>query len=414
MTSNYGLHLPHQFTLVMIDLKYGLEGDNVDISVEFCGMRFRSPVFSASGPPGWNGKSLRKAAESGAGAVITKTMLLEEFRIPHCGRVWEYEPVEGIKLPLHGLEGYSELSVEQWLDKELEEAAGGGAPVIASVRGYYPELDKTARIVKMLSESPYVSMIELNVSCPIEIEEGEVLANIEQDPSALEKVTRVAKEASSVPVMVKLGLECNRAMAAKAIERGGGDAISLINNPWSILPPDVETGEMQCPSPGGLCGPALRNLALAAMVEVVRSTHLPVVGIGGVLNWQHAMQFILLGASAVQSCTGVILRGYRFFEETNRGIQDYLKRKGYENINSLRGKTLRERIISFNQQAARPRCVARIRGDNCSGCGACLDTCFYGAIDLKDGVASVNEDLCSGCRVCVITCPMSAISFEQV
>jgi dihydroorotate dehydrogenase (NAD+) catalytic subunit len=146
------------------------------------------------------------------------------------------------------------------------------------------------------------------------------------------------KKHVNVPVIVKLTPNVtNIGEIAKAAEDAGADAITAINTVKAIAI-DAETGRPILANKfGGLSGPAIKPIALRCVYDVYRSVDVPVIGCGGISNWQDAVEFILAGASAVQIGTAVAFKGVKVFGSVAKGIEDYLKQKGFKNVKDIVG-----------------------------------------------------------------------------
>jgi dihydropyrimidine dehydrogenase (NAD+) subunit PreA len=219
--------------------------------------------------------------------------------------------------------------------------------------------------------------------------------------------------------------------AAQAAQRGGANAISLINTLNSVTQVNLET---LVPEPfvaglsthGGYCGPAVKPIALH-MVHACAAdaaVGLPISGIGGISNWRDAAEFLALGATSVQVCTAIMHYGFRVVEDMIEGLNDYLDSKGFKSLAELRGRAVSSlqkwETLDLNYQR-----VARIDYDKCIGCNLCYIACEDGAhqcIDLvpPDGhglgpgripgkpIPQVREVDCVGCNLCSLVCPVDA------
>ncbi|KXB07646.1 hypothetical protein AKJ55_02025, partial [candidate division MSBL1 archaeon SCGC-AAA382M17] len=171
-----------------------------DIGVEVGGVNFPNPIVLASCATGWDGKHMRECGEAGAGGVVPKTLAPEQTDHPRVGRMGlvrhENKPIGLINLEL-----FSTLPFQDWLDRELEEAEKGGVPIVASILAH-PDPSSTYEVVKKVSETGFVSMIELNMSCPMPEEETGM--HISRKPELIKDQVKASKEATDLPVCAKL------------------------------------------------------------------------------------------------------------------------------------------------------------------------------------------------------------------
>src|SRR5690606_24511471 len=182
--------------------------------------------------------------------------------------------------------------------------------------------------------------LELNFGCPHGMCERGMGSAVGQEPRVNEEITSWAVEFSSVPVLVKLTPNVAEILPhGLAAQRGGADGVSLINTIKSVIGVDIDR---MVPEPrvaglstnGGYCGPAVKPIALHMVAALARDDEfrLPISGIGGISNWRDAVEFLLLGASTVQVCTEVMLRGYRVVEDMIEGLTEYMRERGFARL----------------------------------------------------------------------------------
>lgn len=297
----------------------------VDLTVDVGGLKLRNPVMLAAGILGMSHETLRRVYESGAGAVVTKSIGLE----PRMG--FSNPTVVGVDCGLINAMGLPNPGAKEFRG-EIEKLKREGVCVIASVYGFTTE--EYVEVAKILSEAG-ADAIELNCSCPHVSKVG----LIGQNPELVREVTEAVKDAVNVPVYVKLTPNVTDiASVAKAAEEAGADAVTAINT-VKALAIDIE---LQRPilsaTFGGLSGPAIKPIALRAVYEIYKAIEIPVIGVGGIKNWRDAIEFHLAGATATQIGTAIYLKGTRVFKEITEGIKRYLKRKGYKSIKEIIGK----------------------------------------------------------------------------
>jgi dihydroorotate dehydrogenase (NAD+) catalytic subunit len=295
------------------------------LATELAGLKLANPTMLASGILGYTGLSLKTVIEAGAGAVVTKSMGLEpRTGYPNptvvqtdCGLL------NAMCLPNPGISHFQE---------EMKQLKNTGVPIILSIYGY-----SSAEFVKVAETAGKMGAdaVELNVSCPHIEKAG---AEIGCDPALLTEIVKDVKKAVKVPVIVKLTPNVTSiAEIAKAAEKAGADAITAINT-VKAMSIETETGRPLLANKfGGLSGPAIKPIAVRCVYDVYRSVDVPVIGCGGVSSWQDAIEFMLAGASAVQIGTAIAFKGPEVFSSVTKGIDAYLRRKGYKNVKELVG-----------------------------------------------------------------------------
>lgn len=250
-----------------------------------------------------------------------------------------------------------------------------------------------------------------------------------QVPDYVEMVTKWCKEASSLPVIVKLTPNvANILPPAEAAFDGGADAVSLINTVNSIMGVDLENMVVDPPTDGmgthgGYCGPAVRPIALNMVAEIKRNAKtakMPVSAIGGIGTWSEAAQFMALGAANVQVCTAAMLFGFKIVDDMIAGLETFLDRKGYKSVDDLVGAAI-DTVTDWGNLNLNHVVKARIDQDLCIKCGrchiACEDTSHQAITSHKNGQRhfEVIDEECVGCNLCACVCPIEdCITMEHI
>jgi len=292
------------------------------LTVDAGGLTLHSPVMLAAGILGTTGASLRRAAQAGAGGVVTKSI----GTVPREGH--SGPTVVQVECGLLNAMGLPNPSYKDFQD-EIEIARQGGVPVIASIFG------SSAEEFAMIARGLDADAFELNLSCPHAEKYGSELGRY---PDLVESVTGAVKAAANVPVWVKLTPNtADIAELGLAAQRGGADAVVAINT-LKAMAIDIETGYPILGNKfGGLSGQAIKPVAVRCVYELSSNLEIPVIGVGGVTSWEDAAEMIMAGACAVQVGTA-LQRGYGIFEEIADGLSRYLERKSLD-LAQLRGMT---------------------------------------------------------------------------
>jgi dihydroorotate dehydrogenase (NAD+) catalytic subunit len=295
------------------------------LATEIAGLKLGNPTMLASGILGYTGLSLKSVIEAGAGAVVTKSLGLEQrtgYPNPTVVQV-DCGLLNAMGLPNPGISHFKE---------EIKQLKSTRVPTILSIYGYSSE--EFAKVAETAAKMG-ADAIELNVSCPHIKKAG---AEIGCDPVLLTEIVEEVKKKVAKPVLVKLTPNvANIGEIAKAAEEAGADAITAINT-VKAMSIEIETGRPLLANKfGGLSGPAIKPIAVRCVYDVYRSVDVPVIGCGGITGWQDAIEFMLAGASAVQIGTAIAFKGVSVFSSVTKGIDTYLKRKGFENVKELVG-----------------------------------------------------------------------------
>lgn len=298
------------------------------LSTKICGVNLSNPTVLASGILGVTGASLCFVAKSGAGAVTTKSIGLEE-RKGHpspiiCG--WEHGFINAVGLSGPGIEG----SVD-----ELKIAVKNCAsPVIASI--FAPTSKQFGEVAKQVSKAN-PSMVEVNISCPnVEAEFGKPFST---DPGAAAEVTKFVKKNTKAPVIVKLSPNVpNIRIIAEAVAKAGADAINAINTVGPGMVIDIASAKPVLSNRvGGLSGPAIRPVAVRCVYEISQCVKIPIIGTGGITNGNDAVEMIMAGASAVGIGTAVYYRGVDVFSKVSAEIASFMEKEGYSSVKEMVG-----------------------------------------------------------------------------
>jgi dihydroorotate dehydrogenase subfamily 1 len=360
----------------------------VDLSVEICGLRFRNPVMPAAGPNVYNGDMLLKAAEGGAGGLVAKTVSVRPAEIPRPCMV-------KVKDSMLSADPWSDIPLERWVKEEYKKGKSAGLPLIASIGHRAEEIRELAP--KVVNAG--VDALELST---------QYLG----DPDAIGEVTRAAKETVGIPVFVKLGLNTRSIEeSAKVAEEAGADAIVAVNVLGPCLVIDIENAMPVLGSAGGwgwLSGPAIKPFALKCVADIARAVKIPVIGVGGVSSGRDAVEFIMVGASAVQVCTAAIVHGHKIYGLIADQMTKFMRAKGYNSISDFKGMALPHLSRETPHTVSRP---VEVIASRCNACGLCERHCLYGAIRIIGKIARVDPVKCPGCGLCVSVCPTRAVRF---
>lgn len=260
------------------------------LKTTFCGIEFKNPVITASGTFGYGLEYARHVDISKLGGISVKGISLNETTGNPMPRIME--TTSGM---LNAI-GLQNVGVERFLKEKLPALRKYDTKIIVNFWG--KTLDEYVEVAKILDESD-IDMLEMNISCP-NIKEGGIAFGT--DPKMTFEVTHQVKKAiKNKPLMVKLSPNVtNIRVFAKACEEGGADAISAINTLLGMSV-NIHTRKPHISNvTGGLSGPAIKPVAIRMVHETFNTVKIPVMGIGGIMNWQDVVEFGLVGASAVQ------------------------------------------------------------------------------------------------------------------
>jgi dihydroorotate dehydrogenase (NAD+) catalytic subunit len=305
--------------------------NNKSLSVKLAGLKLYNPTMLASGILGYSAETFESIVKGGAAAIVTKSIGLEP-RVGYANPTIvqaDYGLINAMGLPNPGIDEYVE---------EIRETKSIlDVPLIVSVYGY--SADEYATVAKKAADAG-VDAIELNVSCPHVRKTG---SEIGENPKVLAEVVRSVKASVRKPVFVKLSPNVTSIMEiAEAAAKAGADGFTAINTVRAMAIDSETAMPILSSRIGGLSGPAIKPIALRCVYEVYERVKVPVIGCGGITDWQDAVEFILAGATAVQIGSAIATEGLTVFNRITHGISTYLKKKGFRSVEEIIGLSHRK------------------------------------------------------------------------
>lgn len=294
-------------------------------NVNICGVDFKNPVIAASGTFGFGEDYLNIFDISKLGGISCKGLTLNEKEGNSGIRVFE------TRSGMLNSVGLQNPGVKRFISYELPKMKKFNTAIIANLGGGC--IDDYVRAAVLLNSSD-VDMVELNISCP-NVKHGGMAFGI-KSIVAYEVVASV-KSVCKKPLMVKLSPNAEDIvdMASKCQE-AGADALSLINT-FKAMAIDIKNRKPIFENiTAGLSGPGVKPIALRMVYEVCKAIDIPVVGIGGIMSWQDAVEFIMAGAHAIQVGTANFVKPNICLDIIN-GIENFVSKEKLNSINEIRG-----------------------------------------------------------------------------
>jgi len=395
------------------------DSGDVDLSIEFCGIRCENPFFLSSSVVGSNYEMVARAFEMGWAGVAFKTV--GTFPVQEVSP--RFEALRKEAVPFIGFE-----NIEQISDRPLEENVRyirqlkrdfPNKVVIASIMGRDEE--EWTYLARLMTDAG-ADMLECNFSCPHMAANG-LGSDVGQNPELVYTYTRAVRKGTDIPVLAKMTPNLgNMEIPAMAAIRAGADGIAAINTIKSIIRVDLDSfasapdvrGKT---SVGGYSGKAVKPIALRfiqSMKSCAELKDVPISGMGGIETWRDAAEFMALGCENVQVTTAVMQYGYRIIDDMIEGMKYYLHTRGYRSVREIVGKALPKVVPPENLDRS-SICLPKFDKDKCLGCGRCFISCYDGGHQaLKQhhltGKPVLMVEKCVGCHLCVTVCPVKAIS----
>lgn len=303
-----------------------LKKNGSSLAVELGPLKLKNPVIAASGTFGYGEEYAGILPLKSLGALITKGLSLE----PRKGN----PPPRLAETPSGMLNaiGLENVGLEVFLREKMAFLRKAGCTVLVNIFGCVE--DEYAEMARRLSGVEGLSGLEANISCPNLKAGGTIFAT---EAKSVYQVVSKIRQATSSFLMVKLSPNVGDiTKIAVAAEEAGANAISLINT-LTGMAIDIKTRTpILANITGGLSGPAIKPIGLRMVWEVTQAVHIPVVGIGGIMTAEDALEYLIAGATAVQVGSAHFIDP-RVSLKVIEGIENYLKANGFTNIYPLIG-----------------------------------------------------------------------------
>jgi dihydroorotate dehydrogenase (NAD+) catalytic subunit len=288
-------------------------------------IKLKNPVMAASGTFGYAKEFEKLVNLAGIGAIITKTITLNPKKGNVMPRICE------TSAGMLNAIGLQNEGIDNFIKEKMPYLSKINTPIIASISGN--NIDEFFILARRLDKIRGIDGLELNISCP-NLKTKKLVA---QDDKATYEVVKAVRKVTNKTIITKLSPNVTDVVEiAQAAENAGSDAVSLVNT-FLGMAIDIDTRKPKLGNiTGGLSGPCIKPIAVRMVYEVSRNVNIPVIGIGGIMNADDAIEFMLAGAKAIQVGTA------NFIEpgvcgKIVKGIEIYLKKHKIEKIEQLAG-----------------------------------------------------------------------------
>ncbi|WP_434968569.1 dihydroorotate dehydrogenase [Rosettibacter firmus] len=296
----------------------------MDFKVKIGSLTLKNPILLASGTVGYGNEIAEFIDLSKIGGIVTKSISLKPRKGNPPQRICETP--SGM---LNAI-GLANVGVEIFLKEKIPFLKNLNTTIICNIAA--STIEEYVECTKILNEEESIAAFEINVSCPNVKEGGLEFGN---NLEAVGRITEKVKSVTNKPVIIKLSPNVSRISDfAKVVKDNGGDAVSAINtlvgtsfNIWTRKPKIKNIT-------GGLSGPAIKPIALAKVLEISRNVDIPIIGIGGIMDWKDVVEFMIVGASAVQLGTVNFVNPYASIEILD-GLKNYCEKMSIKKISDL-------------------------------------------------------------------------------
>lgn len=262
----------------------------VDLSVSIGKLKLRNPIMLASGTVGYGNEISEFSDLNKLGAIVTKSLSLK----PRKGN----PPQRIVETPSGMLNaiGLANVGVDEFLKEKIPFLKKYDVPLVCNIAA--SSVEEYVECTRILDSEETIKAFEINVSCPNVKDGGLQFGN---DLKVVGSVTSKVRAVTNKPLIIKLSPNVSYISEfAQVVKREGGDAVSAINTlvgtSFNIFTKKPKIHNVN----GGLSGPAIKPIALAKVLEISRKVEIPIIGIGGIMNWKDVIEFMIVGASAVQ------------------------------------------------------------------------------------------------------------------
>lgn len=355
-----------------------------DISVDFLGFSLKNPLMLTEGPLSGSYEQISKASGFNIGLIFTKGVRLKAAASP-------VPYMSKYRSSLLNAD-WSDIGFESWL--EVLRKLDIDIPLVTSIAKNYISSDLAVEMAQDLVKAG-----------------SKIISFVDYDARQLIETVTKARPLLKVPIMVKLPPflpELEETL--KKLVKAGVDAIAAMDSIGPVLGIDIETGSPLMGSNDGsgyLSGNYILPVTLKYIYEISGFVDVPVVGVGGVSNYESAVEMIMAGASGVGMVTAPLLKGLGVFDQVAGDLEDFLEKKEWAGPADFRGLTRRkieERRISTDLRAVIDQKI-------CTACGLCEKICYSGVVYRQDGSYQVKREKCIGCGLCRSVCAAGAINF---
>ncbi len=390
------------------------------LEIDFAGINMKNPFVVASGPPGATVERIIKCEDNGAGAVVTKLVLVKQ---PWPGKLRIYSVPGEASIVNHD----KRLDLDEGLELVRKSKERTDIPIFVNITHPSEDPDGWIKLATELEQAG-ADGLELNFICPnisfatlrmgqkIDSSHGAVIG---QQPDKIEYITRLVSEVVKIPVITKLTTNVNDiTVTGRAAEKGGAKGVCVAGGQSGL--PKVDIYNQGRPlyyycadgvSYGSMGGPAILNQSFALTAQLARALNIPVMAGGGISTWQDCIMFMMWGAQAVTACTVIMWEGFSVIRKLISGMERYLDEAGFNSVSDIIGMSL-QYLKPSGELKVTEGCV-EIDENRCTNCLKCVGLGHCDAIINDNGSPRVLSDKCVACGICIGVCPQQAIFMNE-
>jgi len=383
--------------------------------VEFAGVVFKNPVIVASSPLTGTVRKLKALEAAGAAGFSTPVVRRQRAALSMHMRAYRVADRWGVF-------GGPGLTLGEAVDLVKAAKREVKGRIIANIKGEVDDPDGWVELAQAM-EKAGADMLELGNLGPLYYQPFEVVHPRRYDPD-LERDGRNVKavvESVNIPVLCKMSLHVPDIVAlAKVCAAKGADGLTATGELSGPVGVDIYHGGKGL-FPGAVMnrvadqmGPWIKPLSLRCALVLSMSVDLPLAGCGGIMDWEDAIERMMVGATALQLCSTIYWNGTKAITRCLEGMERFMQEYGYDDFEEIVGLGKQYCVSPTEFFHEVKDLLAGVDEEKCTGCGICIEglgDCF--ALHVEDGVARVDSSQCYGCALCQYFCPSKAISMRE-
>ena len=402
---------------------------NIDLSIKFKDLTFRNPIIPGASDIIMDEMGVIKCIEQGVGGIVTKSFTSGPWRTKAQPYHFNYrifgKGLENNWISRGGFHPFkSEMAAEKLIPAMARLCKNEGIPLIISIANG-ANVEEWVMDAKRFEQAG-ADMLELNFSCPVAGQDESFGKALGQNVSLTKEIIMSIKNSVKIPISPKLSISWDPfAPHIRGFVEAGADCLTTQNTPIGMLIDVEEEVPFGIFGVGGYqMGRSLLPMSISRVVETRGLTNLPLIASGGVWTSTDAIMYLLIGCSLVEVVGAIFKNGIKHFGEIIKGIEEWMKRKGYNSIEDFKGKVyglarkaVSPELIHMELPFPMPReksssIIPQVDMEQCLLCGRCENFCLNGVfiVDKTNNIVNVNhENRCWGCGDCIGWCPADAI-----
>lgn len=374
---------------------------NMDLSATYAGIRLEHPIMAASSGATWDDDHAVQCEDAGYSAVVLKSVQ-EEVLMRH-------NPFPRFAVLERGIPGYSSTTfysyeqaymggIDEYAETVRRCKARVSIPVIASINCLTPELWGDYALA---CEQAGADALEIVPSCPT----GMLIREANDHHAIVLAATKLCKAKVKIPVVPKISSQVsNMIHTAACLDEAGAEGITIYNRQTGL---EIDIESMAPILHGGFAGhggPWALTSVLRWIADIAPLVKAEISATNGVASWEDVVRCVLAGASSVQICALMYLKGFDYVRVMLKGLEGYLERKALPSLASIKGEAAK-RMKRMDQYDRVTRYRAVVARENCVRCAKCSKVCIYGAISYDQARGpTIDPESCDGCGLCASVC----------